>query len=173
MYNFNFIIKGRSFTFSLNSKQYGHQLFVETNAFRPAECSEHKIDPNNPIAAAFAGEQDFTLKEEFEIDLGNQVEWINASSEQPSIQVFFDACCMACQQHIARHGRLFIADLFTYLDVFALLLNTCFGQTKEETCNMYLECTKTIGHALSQYIKCHIGYGAMVDFDTWAQSNGL
>lgn len=171
MQTFSFIIKGRPFTFLLESREYGPQTFVITNVYRHSKCTEHKINPQSPLASAFMGDQALMEKDEFEKDLRNQVKWINESHEEPSTQIFFDACCKACHQHIARCGRLFISDMFSYLDVFALLLNTYFGQSKEQTTYMYLECTKVLGHALNQYVKCPVGYGNFVDFDTWAKRN--
>lgn len=171
--NFIIPIKGHTFVVSLDGKQIGLQTFVQTNLFRPEECSVHRISPSSPIAPAVIGEQNFTLRDEFEHDLNDQIQWINDSPEKPSSQVFFDACCNACQQHIARHGRLLISDMFTYLDIFALLLNVCFGQTKQVTTHMYRECTKVLGHALNQYVQYPGPYGVILDFDTWARKNGL
>lgn len=170
---FNIIVKGRPFVIALESQQRGPQAFVQTNEFRHAKCTEHPISPNNPLANLVVGEQSLVLREEFGTDLRNQVNWINQSGEAASVQLFFDACCVACQQHISRCGRLFIGDMFSYLDVFAYITNSYLGQSKQETMNIYLECTKVLGHALNQYVKCPGAYGVMMDFDTWASRNNL
>lgn len=170
---FNLNVKGRALSFSLECFQRGFQVFVQTNGLRHPKCCENPSAANNPLPGALVSSANLSLKEEFETDLGNQVRWINQSNEAPSTQVFFDACCMACQQHISRCGRLFIGDMFTYMDVFAYILNTYYGQSQQQTVNMYLECTKVLGHALNQYVKCPGPYGTMMDFDTWARINNL
>jgi hypothetical protein len=170
---FNIAVKGNRFTFNLDAKQMGANIFVKTNIFRPTVCTERPIDPNSSLASAFVGEQNLSLKEEFENDLSTQVQWINASTEQLSAQLLFDACCVACKQHIARCGRLFISDMFSYIDVFAILLNTCLEVSGQQTIATYLECTKVMGHAMNQYVKCPGAYGVMMDFDTWAAKQGI
>lgn len=168
--SFSVVIKGETRSFSLNSQQYGSQTFVQTNLYRPA-ILENK--PSGSLAGAFMGNIDLALKEEFINDLNYQVAYVNNSSEPEGTQVLFDACCSACHQHVNRVGRLMLADMFSYLDIFAILLQACSNMTNQQIQNIYLQGVKAIGQNMNQYVKCPGMFGAMSDFSTWAKNKGI
>ncbi|MBQ7530661.1 MAG: hypothetical protein IJT12_03040 [Paludibacteraceae bacterium] len=169
---FNFKVKGRPFSFSLEVKKppFTSMTYVVHNIYRPEIC---EFKSQGISAIADMGENMLSEYTEFTNDLNFQVSCINDSREEPSAQVFFDACCAACNVHIWEHGRLLLADMFIYLDIYAILLKTCFGFSTEKVKQIYYGEIKILGKALYSYIKCPDQYGVMHDFNDWAKSKGL
>lgn len=168
---FNIEVKGHRFSFNLDSHQRGSEIFVKTNLYRPAELEDNS---SGPLASLIMASDSLSEKEEFMKDLNAQVLYINSKKdEQLSVQLLFDACCLACSVHINRYGRLLIVDLLTYMDIFAILYRICFSASQEETIALYRKCVKIIGTSLNQYVQCPGAFGSVMDFNTWARNKGI
>ena len=163
-------VKGRHFSFNLDFHQRGSEIFVKTNVYRPSELEDNSSGPLGLVMSA----DSLSEKEEFMKDLNAQVLYINSKKDEPlSVQLLFDACCLACSVHIDRYGRLLIADLLTYMDIFAILYCSCFAASQEETIALYRKCVKIIGTSLNQYVQCPGAFGSVMDFNTWARNKGI
>ena len=162
-------VKGRHFSFNLDFHQRGSEIYVKTNVYRPSELEDNSSGALGLIMSA----DSLSEKEDFTNDVNTQVSYINSKTDPLSVQLLFDACCLACSVHIDRYGRLLIVDLLTYMDIFAILYRTCFAASQEETIALYRKCVKIMGTSLNQYVQCPGAFGSVMDFNTWARNKGI
>lgn len=149
--------------FSLDAASYGeHGIFVVTNMFRPnVFCN---VSLGDGLSAA----------EEFKEDLKFQVEYINSHTMGDcDMQVLVDASYAACQKHISHFGRLFLTDMLTYIDIWAILHYLRFTQDRDKVIQQYLKYAQDFGRKFNDSVKCSIGSGNTIDFNTWAFNQGL
>lgn len=163
-------VKGRRFSFNLDFHQRGSEIYVKTNVYRPSELEDNSSGALGLIMSA----DSFSEKEDFTNDVNTQVSYINSKTREPlSVQLLFDACCLACSVHINKYGRLLIVDLLTYMDILSILYRTCFAASQEQTNALYRKCVKIIGTSLNQYVQYPGAFGSTIDFNTWARNKGL
>lgn len=140
----------------------GNGIFVVTNMFRPnVFCDVSLYDGLSDV-------------DEFKEDLKFQVEYINSHTMgDHDMQVLVDASYAACQKHISHFGRLFLTDMLTYIDIWAILHYLRFTQDRDKVVQQYLRYAQDFGHEFNDSVKCSIGFGRTIDFNTWASNQGL
>lgn len=170
MKTFDFDILGKQCSFTLRDMSYANETYVDPSIYRPSIVDARKATPANAMDF-----KDYVRLAEFIEDVNCQIRWsyITSDCNTPNIKHFYEACNYACEKHIKKFNRLILTDLFSYVDVFSLIIKSYFNLANQQVQSHYVQCLKQVGEKYNAFIQCPTMFGSMQDFRTWARIKGL
>ena len=170
MKTFNFDILGKQCSFILQDISYANETYVDPSMYRPSIVDARKATPANAMDF-----KDYVRMAEFIEDVNCQIRWlcIVSDNNSPNIKHFYEVCTYACEKHIKKFSRLILTDLFSYVDVFSLIIKSYLNLTNQQVQCHYVQCVKQLGEKYNAFIQCPGMFGSVLDFRTWAINKGL